>query len=152
LHASAPNGTLGGTEKLSSGEASVSVDQPDSKIMHIQLSNKGDEIAKSSLMLDSASKKSGPEELLHQTSVLPERESSDEPETIELNSKIVGLKLGDEFKENDTSSILEKIFGNSLAINVSNSVDSTEVIVAVFCFSFFLLFAILISCYFQPLT
>lgn len=132
MHASVENDAPDGTPKSSSVETSITNEKPNSNIMHTAVVNKGDQIANSSLMLDGPSKQVALEGLLHQTSILPEvHESSDEPGTIEINSKVGGLKLGDKLKENDSTSILEKIFGNSFTANISNTMDPVEVIVAI---------------------
>lgn len=98
MHASAQNGALGSTQNLSPEETTASGPL---------------------LTLDHSSTKIGLEELLNQTSILPKvHESSVKPEVVDL---------GSEFKENETTSIFEKIFGNSVTVNVSNSAVPTEV-------------------------
>lgn len=154
MHASAQNGALGSTQNLSPEETTVSGPLFDVNIMHTAVSHKGDWIAESSLTLDNSSTNIGLEELLNQTSILPKvHESSVKPEVVDLDSKVPGGNLGSEFKENETTSILEKIFSNSVTVNVSNTAVPTEVISALILpFSIFPLcsfFKSFIDCSFQ---
>lgn len=127
LHASAQNGALGSSQNLSLEDTTVGDPPSDGNIMHTEVTQKCDWIAESSLILDNSSTSVGLEELLSQTSILPEvHESSVESEVVDLNSKVPGVNLGSEYKENETTSILEKIFGNSVTVNVSNSAVRTE--------------------------
>lgn len=136
MHYSVQNGTLSSLERKSSGEINLSVEPPEDKTMHIPYLNKGEQISNSSLHSEVSGKKVGMGDFLHESSSLPEaREVPNEPETIKINAKASGLKLGGELNQNDATSILERIFGNTSTMNGSKSTDSVEVIVSCPCTS-----------------
>ncbi|KAL3536777.1 hypothetical protein ACH5RR_000143 [Cinchona calisaya] len=125
---SVENGSSSILETESSGEINVSGDPPEDKRMHISFLNKGEQISNSSLDSDVSSKKIGTGDFLHQNSIFREAgETLNEPEMMKLDAKVSGVELGGgELNQNDASSILGSIFGNTSTLNDCNSMDSVE--------------------------
>ncbi|CAI9102001.1 OLC1v1000184C2 [Oldenlandia corymbosa var. corymbosa] len=115
---SVENGSLSNIEGKALGELN-SNDEPKKSTY---ISNKDEQSANSSLLPKVASKKMGVEDFPLQNSIVSEaHEALNEPDFL----KVSGLKLGGELKENNSTSILDKIFANTAA-NVNISVDSVE--------------------------
>uniref|UniRef100_A0A5B7A9G5 Uncharacterized protein n=1 Tax=Davidia involucrata TaxID=16924 RepID=A0A5B7A9G5_DAVIN len=118
------NGTLDNQEeRKSSQEMDLSEQQHENTSILAPLLNKGEKIANSSSALQVSNKKFGMDDQLYRTSTLSEaRETLDSGEIVQRDTeKVTGHKIVGDPNQDHSTSILEKLFGSALTVNIAGS-------------------------------
>ncbi|CAL5331729.1 unnamed protein product [Camellia sinensis] len=102
--------------------------QHENTSIHSPSLNKGEQIVDSSTDLEVSYKKLGVDNQLYKTSSLSEAsQTQDGSEIVEFDTKkVTGHKIISDSKQNHSTGVLEKIFGNVLTVNLSGSTGVIE--------------------------
>ncbi|KAA8516089.1 hypothetical protein F0562_019268 [Nyssa sinensis] len=118
------NRTLGNQEgRESAQEMALSERQHENTSIYASLLNKGEKIANSSLALQVSNKKLGMDDQLYKTSGLSEAPVTLDSGKIVLcdNEKVTSHNIVGDSNQDHSSSILEKLFGTALTVNIGGS-------------------------------
>ncbi|KAK4738830.1 hypothetical protein R3W88_002527 [Solanum pinnatisectum] len=118
--ADAQNGIHQSLERESSQEISSS-DQPEHSSLHASVLKKNDQIVNLSVGSDDSDRKHSMRDHSLRTSSLEEHEALNKPSILKLSAQNSGGKYFEESNINNSSSILDKIFGSAIA-NLTDSV------------------------------